>query len=41
MQKQGAVHRVLGGKDTDKLIRTELAAMTDVAQAAGIQRKAP
>jgi tripartite-type tricarboxylate transporter receptor subunit TctC len=40
MAKQGAVHRVLGGAATDKLIRSELAAMTDVAREAGIQRKA-
>ncbi len=40
MAKQGAVHRVLDGAATDKLIRTELAAMTDVARDAGIQRKA-
>lgn len=41
MQKQGAVHRLLGGAETDKLIRSELDAMTDVARAAGIQKKAP
>jgi len=41
MTKQGAVHRLLDGRATDKLIRTELEAMTDVAKAAGIQRKAP
>jgi tripartite-type tricarboxylate transporter receptor subunit TctC len=40
MAKQGAVHRVLGGAATDKMIRSELAAMTDVARDAGIQRKA-
>ncbi len=40
MAKQGAVHRVLGGAATDKLIRSELAAMTAVARDAGIQRKA-
>ena len=41
MQKQGAIHRILSGAATDKLIRNELAAMTDVARDAGIQRKAP
>ena len=41
MAKQGAIHRLLDGTATDKLIRTELAAMTDVAKAAGIQKKAP
>ena len=41
MEKQGAVARLLGAAATDKLIRTELAAMTDVAREAGIQRKAP
>ena len=40
MAKQGAVHRVLDGAATDKLIRSELAVMTDVAREAGIQRKA-
>lgn len=41
LEKQGAIRRVLRGKETDRLIRDELAALEDVARAAGIQKKAP
>lgn len=40
MAKQGAVHRLLDGSATDKLVRAELAALETVARDAGIQRKA-
>lgn len=40
MAKQGATVRVLGAKDTGALIRSELAALGEVAKAVGIQRKA-
>lgn len=39
MTKQGATLRVLNGKATDQLIRDELAALGEVAQALGIQKK--
>jgi tripartite-type tricarboxylate transporter receptor subunit TctC len=39
MERQGAVRRVLGGADTDKLIRTELDALGKVAKSLGIERK--
>jgi tripartite-type tricarboxylate transporter receptor subunit TctC len=40
MAGQGATHRVLGSAETDRLIRTELAALGDVAREAGIVRRA-
>ena len=39
MSKQGATSRVLHGKATDALIRTELEALGDVAKSLGIQKK--
>ncbi len=40
MEKQGAIHRLLDGPTTAKLIRTVLEALGTVAREAGIQRKA-
>lgn len=41
MEKQGGIVRVVPGAKTDALIRTELAALADVARAAGLQKKSP
>ncbi|KAF0230451.1 MAG: hypothetical protein FD175_1567 [Beijerinckiaceae bacterium] len=41
MAKQGATLRVLDGKATDALIRTELTALGEVAKSLGIQKKTP
>jgi tripartite-type tricarboxylate transporter receptor subunit TctC len=40
MKKQGATLRVLDGKATDALVRSELAALGEVAKSLGIQKKA-
>lgn len=39
LDKQGATRRVLGGKATDAMIRSELTALGEVAKALGIERK--
>ncbi len=41
MEKQGASLRILDGKATDALIRSELDALGEVAKSLGIQKKAP
>jgi tripartite-type tricarboxylate transporter receptor subunit TctC len=39
LDKQGATRRVLGGKATDAMIRSELVALGEVAKSLGIERK--